>query len=68
MRSIVDLQPTTIEGLAIKAFMAMRHEFGSGPDDLMLDFEGGSMKDTGIARSMVADLLRLSPTLAAAVA
>ena len=67
MDEFIQLQPTTVEGLAIKAFMAMRFEYGSGPDDLLPDYSAGSMTDESIPRSMVADFLRLSPILAAAV-
>ena len=67
MDEFIQLQPTTVEGLAIKAFMAMRFEYGSGPDDLLPDYGAGSMTDESIPRSMVADFLRLSPILAAAV-
>ena len=67
MDEIIHLHPVTIEGLAIKAFMALRFEYGSGPDDLLPDYSAGSMTDESIPRSMVADFLRLSPILAAAV-
>ena len=68
MDESIQLQPTTVEGLAIKAFMAMRFEYGSGPNDLLPDYSAGSMVNEAIPQSMVADLLRLSPILAAAVA
>jgi len=69
MDAIIHLHPATVEGLAIKAFMALRFEYGSsGGNELLPNYSAGSMTDEAIPRSMVADLLRLSPILAAAVA
>ena len=69
MDEIIHLHPATVEGLAIKAFMALRFEYGSsGGNELLPNYSAGSMADDAIPRSMVADMLRLSPILAAAVA
>jgi len=68
MDEIIHLHPATVEGLAIKAFMALRFEYGSsGGNELLPNYSAGSMSDDAIPRSMVADMLRLSPILAAAV-
>ena len=69
MDAIIHLHPATVEGLAIKAFMALRFEYdSSGGNELLPNYSAGSMADDAIPRSMVADMLRLSPILAAAVA
>ena len=69
MDAITPLQPTTIDGLAIKSFMALRHEFsGTRHNELMPDYDSSIMEDKSLPASVGADLLRLSPILAAAVA
>ena len=67
--SVAALPAQSVEGLAIKAFMAMRHEYGgTGIGEMMPDLAHGMMVDQTLPVALVADLLRLSPTLAAAVA
>ena len=69
LAAIIPLQPTTIDGLAIKSFMALRHEFsGTRHNELMPDYDSSIMEDKSLPTSLGADLLRLSPILAAAVA
>ena len=69
LAAIIPLQPTTIDGLAIKSLMALRHEFsGTRHNELMPDYDSSIMEDKSLPASLGADLLRLSPILAAAVA
>ena len=66
--AIARMPAHTIDGLAIKAHMALRHEYsGRRDNELMPNFDGGTMADQSLPMSVGADLLRLSPTLAAAV-
>ena len=69
MKAMIPLRPTTIDGLAIKSFMAIRFEYGGTNDnEMMPDFDSSIMTDKSIPTALGADLLRLSPILAAAVA
>ena len=59
----------TIEGLAIKSYLAMHHEYMGARGNLFVpDFEGAMMKDQLLPKSVYADFARLSPILAAAIA
>ena len=59
---------TTLEGFAIKSYMALHHEYGGTvSDSLAIDYNGGSMTTGDIAESLVADAFKASPLLAATV-
>lgn len=58
----------TIEGLAVKTYVSLHHELGGTfADPFAIEFGGGMMVDDGQHRCLVADCLRLSPLLSAAV-
>lgn len=65
---LMGIPATTVEGLAIKSYMALHYELGASVDGYMLiDFDGGLMIDDGISRNLVDNALRLSPLLALAI-
>ena len=69
LQSVAAMPVQTIDGLAIKSFMAMRYEYsGRNHNELLPDLDSGSMIDQTLPAAVLADLLRLSAILAAAVA
>ncbi len=58
----------TVEDMAIKSYLAIRHELGMKRGDFDIDFEGGLMTDDGTHSALIADAVRLSPVLAQLVA
>ncbi len=69
LAAVAAMPARTIDGLAIKAHMALLHEYGGRRgNELVPNFSGGLMADQTLPKSLGADLLRLSPVLAAAVA
>ena len=69
LQSVAAMPVQTIDGLAIKSFMAMRYEYsGAHYHELLPDLDSGNMVDQTLPSAVLADLLRLSPILAAVVA
>lgn len=60
---LMQVPAVTIEDMAIKAYIAVRHEMGVSQTEFDIDFEGGIMTDATPQRALIADALRLSPTL-----
>lgn len=55
----------TAEDMAIKAYLAIQYELGAADEEpLGINWTGGLMHDASPHRAMVADAVRLSPTLA----
>lgn len=69
LQAIMTLPATTVEDMAIKSYLAVHYELGSDTrDGLGIDWDGGLMTDAGPHRALVADAIRLSPTLAGILA
>ena len=60
---LMQVPAQTIEDMAIKAYIAVRHEMGCTGSEFDIDFDGGLMTDATPQRALISDALRLSPTL-----
>lgn len=65
---VMDIPAKGVEGLAIKSYLALRRELGTGKDEFRIDYDGGTMVDDGTVRKTIADAVRLSPSLKAMLA
>lgn len=63
MERVMQVPAITIEDMALKAYIALRHEMGVTGTEFDIDFDGGVMADATPQRALIADALRLSPTL-----
>lgn len=63
MARLMEVPAETIEDMAIKAYVAIRHEMGATQDHFDINFNGGLMHDSTPQRALIADALRLSPML-----
>ncbi|NJC08617.1 hypothetical protein [Polymorphobacter fuscus] len=68
MLRLMRVPAATVEDMAIKSYLAIRHELGPCRTEFDIDFSGGLMTDATPHRALIADAVRLSPTLAVALA
>lgn len=63
MLRIMEIPAATVDELAIKSYLAIRHELGSGHTEFDIDFDNSIMTDSTPHRALIADAMRLSPML-----
>jgi len=64
---LMQVPAMTIEDLAIKSYIAARHEMGCKRTEFDIDFNGGLMEDSTPQQMLIADAVRLSPLLASVI-
>jgi hypothetical protein len=65
LQAIMKTPAETVEDMAIKSYLSVHYELGADTDDKFgIDWKGGLMTDASPHRAMIADAIRLSPTLA----
>lgn len=65
LEQLMAIPAATVEGLAIKSYLALHHELGgAGMSGLEICWSGSMMNDTQPQRALIADAMRLSPLLA----